>query len=172
MMKSVADIDAGRLVLRPIGLKTARALLEGRVPAGLRVAADYPSQFSLEVMDLIAGLRAADVEQFRSFFLIRKTDAAVIGEIGSQLDMATKSTQVGYSVVQSCWGQGYATEALQALLATLLTRADVHRVTAETMADHRASRRVMEKAGMRHCGHRTTEDNGATVELVLYELVC
>jgi RimJ/RimL family protein N-acetyltransferase len=73
--------------------------------------------------------------------------------------------------VQSCWGQGYATEALRALLDDLLSRADVHRVTAETMTGHRASRRVMEKAGMRHCGHRVTEDNGVTVELVLYELV-
>ncbi|HZA15618.1 MAG TPA: GNAT family protein, partial [Pseudonocardiaceae bacterium] len=172
MMKSVADIDTGRLVLRPIDLKTARALLEGQMPAELRVAADYPSQFSLEVMDLIAGLRAAEVEQFRSFFLVRKTDATVIGEIGSQLDSATKSVQVGYSIVRSCWGQGYATEALRALLAALLARADVHRITAETMVDHQASRRVMEKAGMRHCGHhRVAEENGATVELVLYELV-
>lgn len=168
----MADIDTGRLVLRPIDLETARALLEGRVPAGLRLAADYPSQFSLEVMDLIAGVRAAEVEQFGSFFLIRKTDGTVIGEIGSQLDSATKSTQVGYSIVQSCWGEGYATEALRALLADLLTRADVQRVTAETMVDHQASRRVMEKAGMRHCGHhRVDEENGATVELVLYELV-
>jgi [ribosomal protein S5]-alanine N-acetyltransferase len=165
------DIDTGRLALRPIDLETARDLLEGRLPAGLRVAVDYPAQFSLEVMDLIAGVRAAEVAQFGSFFLIRKADTTIIGEIGSSLDPTTNSTQVGYSVVESCWGQGYATEALRALLAALLTRIDVHRVIAETMVDHKASRRVMEKAGMRLCGHRIATENGATLELVVYELV-
>jgi RimJ/RimL family protein N-acetyltransferase len=47
----------------------------------------------------------------------------------------------------------------------------VRRVLAETMVDHVASRRVMEKAGMRQCGQRTAEEAGETVELVAYELL-
>jgi RimJ/RimL family protein N-acetyltransferase len=168
-MEVVPEIDAGRLVLRLIDLETAQALLEGRMPAGLAVAEDYPSQFSLEVMDLLAGPRGERLHHFGPFFLVRKSDATVIGEIGAFLDVPRETAQVGYSVVKSCWGQGYATEALSALLAELLVRADVRRVVAETMEGHKASRRVMEKAGMREYGRRIGEEAGETVELVLYE---
>lgn len=164
-------IDTGRIELRPIDRATARALLEGRTPDGLVLAEDYPSQFSLEVMDLVAGPRAREVPQFGPFFLVRRSDGAVIGEIGSTLDEAAGCAQVGYSVVQSCWGQGYATEALRALVAELLGDVGVRRVFAETMVEHQASRRVMEKAGMRECGRRRAEEGGQTVDLVAYEVV-
>ena len=46
------EIDAGRLVLRPIGQDVARALLDGRAPEGVVLADGYPSQFSLEVLEM------------------------------------------------------------------------------------------------------------------------
>ncbi|PLS76012.1 MAG: hypothetical protein CYG61_04550 [Actinobacteria bacterium] len=122
-------------------------------------------------MELVAGPRAGESEQFGPFFLVRKSDGAVIGEIGSTLDAATATAPVGYTVVASCWGQGYATEALRALVAVLLARADVRRVVSETMVDHAASRRVTEKADMRLCGQRAGEEDGESVELVAYELL-
>jgi RimJ/RimL family protein N-acetyltransferase len=42
-------------------------------------------------------------------------------------------------------------------------------VVAETMVEHAASRRVMEKAGMRQCGVRADVEDGEPVELVSYE---
>jgi RimJ/RimL family protein N-acetyltransferase len=42
-------------------------------------------------------------------------------------------------------------------------------VVAETLEDHTASRRVMEKAGMRHHETRVGEVDGRTVRLVVYE---
>lgn len=100
--------------------------------------------------------------------MIRKTDGAAIGEIGSSRG-GDDAVQVGYSVVESLWGRGHASEALRVLLAELLARVDVERVIAETMVDHAASRRVMEKAGMGECGRRRAEEGGETVELVVYE---
>lgn len=170
----MSDLDAGRLVLRPIDRETAGALLAGRRPDGLLVADDYPSQFSLEVMDLLVGPRASAVHQFLQFgpfFMVRRSDGAVIGEIGAFLDAEAATAQVGYSIVESCWNQGYATEALQVLVAALALRPDVSRVLAETLVGHRASRRVMEKVGMRQTGQRTGEEAGETVELVVYELL-
>jgi [ribosomal protein S5]-alanine N-acetyltransferase len=165
----VSEIDAGRLVLRPIGRDVALALLEGRVPEGVVLAPGYPSQFSLEVMELVAGARAGQATGFGPFFMVRKADGAVVGEIGARLDSASATAQVGYTVVEPCWGRGYATEALEALLAHLLVDPGVHRVVAETLAGHVASRRVLEKAGMRHCGQRLGEVDGEPVELVAYE---
>jgi ribosomal-protein-alanine N-acetyltransferase len=167
------DIDAPRLTLHPIDVEAARALLDGRAPAGIILADDYPSEFSIEVMDLVAGPRAEGVEQFGPFFVVRKSDGAAIGEIGAALTVADDraTAQIGYSLVPSSWGQGYATEALRALVDELLAGGQVRRVFGETMVDHHASRRVMEKAGMRESGRRQAEEAGRTVELVVYEIV-
>jgi RimJ/RimL family protein N-acetyltransferase len=40
---------------------------------------------------------------------------------------------------------------------------------AETLVEHRASRRVMEKAGMRACDERVGEEDGKLVTLAVYE---
>ncbi len=50
---------------------------------------------------------------------------------------------LGYEIANEHRNQGYATEALRAVLDQATVR-----VIAETDADHTASRRVMEKAGM------------------------
>jgi predicted amidohydrolase/RimJ/RimL family protein N-acetyltransferase len=165
----VIEIDAGRLVLRPIGRDVALGLLEGRVPEGIVLGPGYPSQFSLEVMELVARAPAEEGGGFGPYFMVRKADGAVVGEIGAGLDRASATAQVGYTVVEPCWGQGYATEALRALLAHALAGTGVRRVVAETLVGHVASRRVMEKAGMRHSGQREGEVDGGTVELVVYE---
>lgn len=164
------EIDAGRLVLRPVAAAVARALLEGRSPPGVRFAPDYPSRFSLEVMELLAGERETETEGFRAYFLVRKADGAVLGEIGASTPQAPDTVQVGYSVVESGWGRGYATDALRALLDHLLAQPGVRRVAADTLVGHVASRRVMEKAGMRLCGARLEEEDGELVELVTYEI--
>jgi len=162
------EIDAGRLVLRPIGQDVARALLDGRAPEGVVLADGYPSQFSLEVLEMVAGARPGPGGGYGPYFMVRKADGAVVGEIGAGLDGAT--AQVGYTVVEPSWGQGYATEALGALLARLLADPEIERVVAETLAGHGASRRVMEKAGMRLHGTRAGEVDGEQAELVVYEL--
>ena len=124
-------------------------------------------------MDRVAGPRAAMVEQLGPFLLVRRSDGAAIGEIGAALKVADDpaTAQIGYSLVPSSWGQGYATEALRALVDELLAGGRVRRVFGETMVDHSASRRVMEKAGMRERGRRQAEEAGQTVELVGYEIV-
>lgn len=59
------------------------------------------------------------------------------------------SPELGYRLVSSCWGRGYATEGSQALIDHGFAATDINRVVAETMVVHTASRRVMEKSGMR-----------------------
>jgi ribosomal-protein-alanine N-acetyltransferase len=131
------------------------------------LAPGYPSRFSVEVLEMVARSAPEADGGFGPFFMVRKADGAVVGEIGAGLDGAT--ARVGYTVVEPSWGQGYATEALRALLAHLLADPRVHRVVAETLVGHAASRRVMEKAGMRLHGQRLGEVDGEPAELVVYE---
>lgn len=130
-------------------------------------APGYPSRFSLETMELVVGAR--EPGRFGPFFMVRKADGAVVGEIGCGIDDASATGHVGYSVVEPSWGQGYATEALRALLDDVLAEPGVRRVVAHTMIDHTASRRVMEKAGMLYRGERAGVEDGEPVELAVYE---
>ena len=57
--------------------------------------------------------------------------------------------ELGYRLVSSAWGKGFGTEGSRALIDHGFTHPQVERVVAQTMGVHTASRRVMEKAGMR-----------------------
>ena len=64
---------------------------------------------------------------------------------GASLDEA----ELGYRLRKSAWGKGYATEGSRALIRKGFTEFGVQRVVAETMTVNQASRRVMEKAGLK-----------------------
>ena len=57
--------------------------------------------------------------------------------------------ELGYRFVASAWGKGYATEGSKALVRKAFEELGAKRVFAQTMAVNTASRRVMEKAGLR-----------------------
>jgi RimJ/RimL family protein N-acetyltransferase len=57
--------------------------------------------------------------------------------------------ELGYRLRKSAWGQGYGTEGSRALIDKGFAEFNVRRVVAFTMAVNIASRRVMEKSGLR-----------------------
>lgn len=57
---------------------------------------------------------------------------------------------LGYRLRRSAWGNGYATEGSRALIDKGFADHDIDRVVAETMTVNLASRRVMEKCGLRY----------------------
>jgi RimJ/RimL family protein N-acetyltransferase len=57
--------------------------------------------------------------------------------------------ELGYRLRRSAWGNGYATEGSRALIDKAFAELGVRRVFASTMVVNVASRRVMEKAGLR-----------------------
>lgn len=65
-------------------------------------------------------------------------------EGGSRSDVS-----LGYRLRRSSWGQGYGTEAARALVRRAFAELSVQRITATTYQDNVASRRVMEKLGMK-----------------------
>ena len=142
-------------------------LLAGGIPRGLRFAPGYPSPFTRDVMEMVA--QAQEPGRFGPYFMVRKADDAIVGEIGCSVEDDSATGKVGYTVVEPCWGQGYATEALRALLGHVLAEPGMRRVVAETMVGHTASRRVMEKAGMTFCGKRVDAEGSEPVDLVVYE---
>lgn len=65
-------------------------------------------------------------------------------------DVDDVGRELGYRLFRRAWGQGYATEGSLALVDRAFTRLGAHRVWAETMTVNTASRRVMERCGLRY----------------------
>ena len=61
-----------------------------------------------------------------------------------------REPELGYRLHRWAWNKGYATEGSRALIDKGFAELGVVRVTAQTMAVHVASRRVMEKSGLRY----------------------
>lgn len=57
--------------------------------------------------------------------------------------------ELGYRLHRRSWGRGYATEGSRALIRRGFTELGVERVLADTLAVNTASRRVLEKVGLR-----------------------
>jgi RimJ/RimL family protein N-acetyltransferase len=64
-------------------------------------------------------------------------------------DHAPADVELGYRLRRSAWGKGYATEGSRALIDKGFQELGVERVFAMTMVVNKASRRVMEKAGLK-----------------------
>jgi len=65
-------------------------------------------------------------------------------------DMPPDEVELGYRLRRAAWGKGFATEGARALIDAGFSRFGVMRVVASTMAVNVASRRVMEKSGLRY----------------------
>ncbi|MFL6239183.1 MAG: GNAT family N-acetyltransferase [Actinomycetes bacterium] len=84
-----------------------------------------------------------------SWRIVDRTSGEDVGSIGFfGRNDAAGGVLVGYEVANVWRGRGLATEALSAVLSYVADTRIAATVLAETEADHVASRRVMEKAGM------------------------
>jgi [ribosomal protein S5]-alanine N-acetyltransferase len=79
--------------------------------------------------------------------LSRKSDGAFVGRAGFSINDGNV-LELGYSLAQAHWSQGYASEIAQALSDWLFaTRAETHFI-GFAHRENAASRRVLEKIGM------------------------
>jgi RimJ/RimL family protein N-acetyltransferase len=130
------------IVLREMTRDAADAVLAGERPDDVRVADDYPTEFSAGVAQAVGAER-----QFGPFFLHRSEDDLVVGELGGAFVDEEGTIEIGYAVVESQWNRGYATAAVEALVAKARETSEVRRIVAHTPLERPESDRVLEKAG-------------------------
>jgi [ribosomal protein S5]-alanine N-acetyltransferase len=85
------------------------------------------------------------------FAVVLKDTRQVIGDAGFTIESQNDQggvAELGYFLLKPYWGQGYATEAVQLLLAYCFSVLHLHKVTATCDAENHASERVMQKCGM------------------------
>ena len=67
---------------------------------------------------------------------------------------------VGYRLLERCWGQGIASEALGLMIDYLYNETDIEIITASTMVENLASATVLKKNGFSLVVHAVGEDWG------------
>ncbi|HEX8065203.1 MAG TPA: GNAT family protein [Thermoleophilaceae bacterium] len=153
------------IVLREMTREAADAILAGRRPDDVRVADDYPTEFSAGVAQAV-GAKG----QLGPFFVHRAEDDLVVGELGGAfVDEGT--IEIGYAVVESQRNRGYATAAVEAFVAMARDAFDARRVIGHTPLERPQSGRVLEKAGFTVAREMDDDDEqGGVVRVHEWEL--
>ncbi|MFF4407327.1 GNAT family N-acetyltransferase [Streptomyces sp. NPDC001262] len=149
------QLTTDRLVLRSWTMAEAAA-----VPGDTR-SAHWADDFPAEGDRVVAGLFG----QFPDWLgehghrlIIERDSGLVVGSIGLFWPPSEGTLEIGYGVVASRRGRGYAPEATRALAEFALTAPGVHTVFANVELSNSASVRVLEKAGFHR---RATEEHTA-----------
>jgi RimJ/RimL family protein N-acetyltransferase len=104
--------------------------------------------------------------------LERKSDGQVIGRV-TLVRRAHSQAAMGWALGVEHRGQGFATEAARALVAYGFTTLGLHRIQATTDSDNPASRKVMERLGMKPeaCLREAKYHDGRWVDTLTYGLL-
>ncbi|WP_127502221.1 GNAT family N-acetyltransferase [Actinoplanes solisilvae] len=133
-----------RLELRPLDEAALRAVAEDERD-GQRWSAGFPRDDDRDAARM--ALRHYD-PVFGCYAIVERSTGLAVGTIGFFGAPDTAGTaMIGYGLVPSARGAGYATEALRAIAAFAFARDDVHRLDADPDRDNVASHRVLEKSG-------------------------
>ena len=77
-----------------------------------------------------------------------KNDGTLIGNV-CQFPTRSGNVEIGYVFHRKFWGQGYACEAVAALVDALFQQPEVHRVFAECNPQNTASEKLLRRLGLR-----------------------
>jgi ribosomal-protein-alanine N-acetyltransferase len=151
----VTEIRTARLQLRPFTAAAAAEHLRlyrdpevtRQLGGGPFVGAVAEERSRLAVARFTAHWAARG---FGVFAVLDADSGRLIGQCGLNTIEELGEVEVLYALERAAWGRGLATEAARAALAYGFGPAGLARIVAITRPGHAASRRVMEKLGMRH----------------------
>jgi len=157
-------LETARLSVTPFTPALVEAALTGRTCLGRALGVCVPDDWlqdegeGEEILPVIAEILRADManrasEHWGWWLILHRADRTLIGEVTCREPRdGTGTVEIGYGVVPAYQGQGYATEAAGAVVDGALRRPGVARVVACCLRDNAASRRVLEKLGLRQVG--------------------
>jgi len=144
------------------------------------VTADFVSTFAMDtneqVMKYIGGAETRSFDDYSAFIAQRLSlwiaerfhmwamrlhgSEHFLGWVMIKPIRDTQHVEVGYRMLPSSWGKGYATEATRAVLAYGFNVAGFAELTAVTHPDNAASQHVLTKAGLARDGTLNYYDGG------------
>lgn len=145
-------LESARLRLRPMSADDAAAMhLVYADEVAMRWWSHAPHNTVEETREGLA--RHIADPAWRSWAITLKGDDTAIGSLAAHEKRQGKVVEVGYSLVRSHWGQGYAREAVARLIDRLIREEGMRRVFADTDPENDGSNRLLESLGFVREGH-------------------
>jgi [ribosomal protein S5]-alanine N-acetyltransferase len=148
-------LTTSRLQIRPLSLQDAPALhIIDSDPQMTRYTLWETHNTMQDTLDFIERYAASRViEQVPDPLGVVQKNGILIGTVGAFWVAKPHGVmELGYNIGVDYWGQGYASEATQALIAYVFSHYDVTRLQARVFAENTASAKVMEKLNFRYEG--------------------
>jgi RimJ/RimL family protein N-acetyltransferase len=160
----MTDLITSRLILHPLTVAEATRIANGTADSTDRWADGFPGEGDRDASRMAVKAAAALAGQaepqapvdmdshvpFSSYRIDCRRDYAAIGTIGFHGPPNLQGqVTIGYGLVPHSWGNGYATEALLAVIEVCRAHPDVRTLAADTTHDNAASQRVLVKTGFR-----------------------
>jgi [ribosomal protein S5]-alanine N-acetyltransferase len=138
VVREPTELITERLVLRPLSRADIAVLMEVAESADRR-------QFTALLQ---RSIRSWKGHGFGVCVALLPASQRLMGWCGVRPDSAPEAPELFYGVATDCRGRGFATEMSRAMVSYLFSLPRVRSVWAAARADHLASIRVMQKAGL------------------------
>ena len=148
-------IETARLTLRRLELADAEMMFrnwtgDDKVTRFLRWDAHKTIDETKNMIQQWVGRYQDDATYYWGMYL---KNGEMIGSIGITITSEyDRSGSLGYKIGSRWWNQGYASEAAGAVVDYMFRNTDVERIDSFSSVENPASRKVMEKIGMRYEG--------------------
>jgi RimJ/RimL family protein N-acetyltransferase len=168
----VDSIRAGRVELRPFSADDLAGILEHRRDSlGFELPHDWPDEHDRRFLAFRLRQAREDPERAGWYVYAIVLDGRMIGHIGfhgppgSNARKDPDAVEIGYTVFPGQRRQGYATEAVRALIER--TRAlGVERVIASVGPENEPSLAIVQGLGFREVGRHWDDEDGEELEFV------
>jgi [ribosomal protein S5]-alanine N-acetyltransferase len=167
----MALLRTSRLTLRPLAADDAPALFAiMRDPETMRFW-DWPAFTDAETVEEIVAAQIADMEAGNALYWAVCRDGPAIGCCDlSEIDGHHARAEVGFLFGRGSWGQGFAVEAMGAIVDYAFGELGLERLWARFHAGNEKSRALLERLGFTYegtlRGHILRE--GARRDCILY----
>ncbi len=157
-MNSFSDVTlkTARLDLRPLAPRDADAVYAMRSDPVVQRYGSHPAWTDpqLAVDYIVRDMKAMASGEFAQFAIVRRDDEAVVGTCTLyRLDAQCRRAEVGYVLLPSEWGKGYANEGVSEMLGWGFEHLALNRIEADIDPRNVASARALERLGFTREGH-------------------
>jgi ribosomal-protein-alanine N-acetyltransferase len=154
----VLSLSTPRLLLPLFTADDVAAVVDGRRLSGW--AEDFPAEGDRDIAGVLArtGIPVGPDAVFGPRLVVERDTGLAIGSVGFHGPPDDGRVEVGYGLVESRRGRGYATEAVATTVRLALDQPGVTEVVATVEVTNPASVRVLQKNGFRFRSRTGTEE--------------
>lgn len=138
-----------------------------------RWTSHIPHPYTVQMADeFIAAQAETPANGSRVFAVLRKDDGALLGCVGLHRESGSHHGEIGYWIGKQYWGNGYASEAVRAVVDYAFNELNLAELEAGAVPVNKASHRVLAKAGFIACDVREEEApaRGHPLQLIVRRL--